>query len=93
MLAAQSVAGSNKRLLAHRHSFGRALVVPQWWSYIWPQIPDIWRQKVPHFKKGAIPHDPRIVMPKIEDYIDVAALSDGLPTATGIIDRESKVSS
>ncbi len=43
------------------------------------------------FKKGAIPHDPRIVIPKLEDYIDVSALSDGLPGAPGIVDRESKV--
>jgi hypothetical protein len=46
-----------------------------------------------HYKKGAIPHDPRIVIPKLEDYIDVASLSDGLPAAPGIVDRESKVSS
>ena len=43
------------------------------------------------FKKGAIPHDPRIVIPKLEDYIDVRALTDGLPAAPGIVDRESKV--
>ncbi len=43
------------------------------------------------FKKGALPHDPRIVIPKLEDYIDVGALSDGLPSAPGIVDRESKV--
>jgi hypothetical protein len=46
------------------------------------------------YKKGAIPHDPRIVIPKLEDYIDVRALrSDGLPDASGIVDRESLVSS
>jgi hypothetical protein len=43
------------------------------------------------FKKGAIPPDPRIVIPKLEDYIDVSSLSQGLPAAPGIIDRESKV--
>ena len=43
------------------------------------------------FKKGALPHDPRIVIPKLEDYIDVRALTDGLPDAPGIVDRESKV--
>jgi hypothetical protein len=43
------------------------------------------------FKKGAIPPDPRVVIPKIEDYIDVASLAGGLPAAPGIIDRESKV--
>lgn len=43
------------------------------------------------YKKGAIPHDPRIVMPKLEDYIDVSALGGGLPAAPGIVDRESKV--
>jgi hypothetical protein len=43
------------------------------------------------FKKGAIPPDPRIVIPKIEDYIDVSSLTKGLPAAPGIIDRESKV--
>ena len=45
------------------------------------------------FKKGALPHDPRIVIPKLEDYIDVRALADGLPGAPGIVDRESKVKS
>jgi hypothetical protein len=45
------------------------------------------------FKKGALPHDPRIVIPKLEDYIDVSALGDGLPGAPGIVDRESKVKS
>jgi hypothetical protein len=43
------------------------------------------------FKKGAIPHDPSIVIPKLEDYIDVGALGSGLPAAPGIVDRESKV--
>ncbi len=43
------------------------------------------------YKKGAIPHDPNIVIPKLEDYIDVRALGDGLPDAPGIVDRESKV--
>ena len=43
------------------------------------------------FKKGAIPPDPRVVIPKIEDYIDVSSLAGGLPAAPGIIDRESKV--
>ena len=43
------------------------------------------------FKKGAIPPDPRVVIPKLEDYIDVASLAGGLPAAPGIIDRESKV--
>ena len=45
------------------------------------------------FKKGAIPHDPRIFIPKLEDYIDVSALADSLPGAAGIVDRESKVKS
>ena len=45
------------------------------------------------FKKGALPHDPRIFIPKLEDYIDVRALADGLPGAPGIVDRESKVKS
>jgi hypothetical protein len=43
------------------------------------------------FKKGAIPHDPRIVIPELEDYIDVSALGGGLPAAPAIVDRESKV--
>jgi hypothetical protein len=43
------------------------------------------------YKKGAIPHDPSIVMPKLEDYVDVRALGGGLPNARGIVDRESKV--
>jgi hypothetical protein len=43
------------------------------------------------YKRGALPHDPRIVIPKLEDYIDVRALADGLPAAPGIVDRESKV--
>jgi hypothetical protein len=43
------------------------------------------------FKKGAIPPDPRVVIPKIEDYIDVASLVGGSPAAPGVIDRESKV--
>ena len=43
------------------------------------------------FKKGAIPPDPRVVIPKLEDYIDVSSLAGGLPAAPGIIDRESKV--
>jgi hypothetical protein len=42
-------------------------------------------------KKGALPADPRIVIPKLEDYIDVSALAGGLPAATGIVNRESKV--
>jgi hypothetical protein len=42
-------------------------------------------------KKGALPPDPRIVIPKLEDYIDVSALAGGLPAAAGIVDRESKV--
>jgi hypothetical protein len=43
------------------------------------------------FRKGAIPPDPRVVIPKLEDYIDVSSLAGGLPAAPGIIDRESKV--
>jgi hypothetical protein len=43
------------------------------------------------FPKGAIPPDPHVVIPKLEDYIDVGALADGLPDAPGIVDRESKV--
>ena len=43
------------------------------------------------FTKGAIPPDPRVVIPKLEDYIDVSSLAGGLPAAPGIIDRESKV--
>jgi hypothetical protein len=43
------------------------------------------------FPKGAIPPDPHVVIPKLEDYIDVGALADGLPGAPGIVDRESKV--
>ena len=43
------------------------------------------------FKKGAIPPDPRVVIPKLEDYIDVSSLAGRLPAAPGIIDRESKV--
>jgi len=35
------------------------------------------------FKKGAIPPDPRVVIPKLEDYIDVSSLADGLPAAPG----------
>jgi hypothetical protein len=42
-------------------------------------------------KKGALPPDPRVVIPKLEDYIDVSSLTGGLPAAPGIIDRESKV--
>jgi hypothetical protein len=42
-------------------------------------------------KKGARPPDPRVVIPKLEDYIDVSSLTGGLPAAPGIIDRESKV--
>jgi hypothetical protein len=42
-------------------------------------------------KKGALPPDPRVVMPKLEHYIDVSSLTGGLPAASGIIDRESKV--
>src|SRR5271168_1950196 len=42
-------------------------------------------------KKGALPPDPRVVIPKIEDYLDVSSLISGLPAAPGIIDRESKV--
>ncbi len=42
-------------------------------------------------KKGALPADPRVVIPKLEDYIDVSAVAGGLPAAPGIIDRESKV--
>jgi len=40
-----------------------------------------------HLKKGAIPRDPNIVIPKLADYIDARAL----PGAPGIVDRESKV--
>jgi hypothetical protein len=43
------------------------------------------------FRKGAIPPDPRVVIPKLEDYIDVSSLAGGLPAAPRIIDRESKV--
>ena len=43
------------------------------------------------FEKGAIPPDPRVVIPKIEDYIDVSSPAGGLPAAPGVIDRESKV--
>ena len=43
------------------------------------------------FKKGAIPHDPSIIIPRLEDYINVGALGGGLPDAPGIVDRESKV--
>jgi hypothetical protein len=43
------------------------------------------------FKKGAIPPDPRVVIPMLEDYIDVSSLAGGLPAAPGVIDRESKV--
>jgi hypothetical protein len=42
-------------------------------------------------KKGALPPDPRVVIPKLEDYLDVSSLTSGPPAATGIIDRESKV--
>jgi hypothetical protein len=42
-------------------------------------------------KKGALPPDPRIVIPKLEDYLNVSALTGGLPAAPGIINRESKV--
>lgn len=45
------------------------------------------------YKKGAIPHDPSIVMPRLEDYIDVTAFGSGLPNAPGIVDRESTVKS
>jgi hypothetical protein len=44
-------------------------------------------------KKGAVPPDPRVVIPKLEDYIDVSALGKGLPAAPGVIDRESRVTS
>jgi hypothetical protein len=42
-------------------------------------------------KKGARPPDPRVVILKLEDYIDIGSLTGGLPAAPGIIDRESKV--
>jgi hypothetical protein len=42
-------------------------------------------------KKGALPADPRVIIPKLEDYIDVSSLTKGLPAAPGIINRESKV--
>jgi len=46
-------------------------------------------------KKGALPANPNVVVPKLEDYIDVGALSrgvpGGLPAAPGTVDRESKV--
>jgi hypothetical protein len=42
-------------------------------------------------KKGALPRDPRVVIPKLEGYIDVSSLTSGLPAAPGIIDRDSKV--
>jgi hypothetical protein len=35
------------------------------------------------FKKGAIPPDPRVVIPMLEDYIDVSSLAGGLPAAPG----------
>jgi hypothetical protein len=44
-------------------------------------------------KKGALPPDPSLHIPKLEDYIDVSALGKGLPAAPGVIDRESKVTS
>jgi hypothetical protein len=40
------------------------------------------------FKKGAIPPDPRVVIPKLEDYFDVSSLAGGLPAAPGIIERD-----
>ena len=43
------------------------------------------------FEKGAIPPDPRVVIPKTEDYIDVSSLAGGLPAAPGVIDRESGI--
>jgi hypothetical protein len=43
------------------------------------------------YKKGAIPHNPSIIIPKLEDYINVGALGGGLPAAPRIVDRESKV--
>jgi len=42
-------------------------------------------------KKGALPPDPRVLIPRLEDYIDVTALTTGLPPAPGPVDRESKV--
>ena len=38
-------------------------------------------------KKGDLSPDPRVVIPKLEDYIDVSSLTSGLPAAPGIIDR------
>jgi hypothetical protein len=46
---------------------------------------------VTELKKGALPPDPRVVIPKLEDYIDVSKLGAGLPAAPGIVNRESKV--
>ena len=46
------------------------------------------------FKKGAIPLDPQIVIPGIEDHIHDSSPAGGLPAAPaapGVIDRESKV--
>jgi hypothetical protein len=42
-------------------------------------------------KKGARPPDPRVVIPKLENYTDLGSLAGGLPAAPGIIDRESKI--
>jgi hypothetical protein len=53
-------------------------------------VPATPRRGVP--KKGALPANPRVVIPTLEDYIDVSALGRGLPAAPGVIDRESKVS-
>jgi hypothetical protein len=35
------------------------------------------------FKKGAIPPDPRVVIPKIEDYIDVGSPVGGYALGNG----------
>jgi hypothetical protein len=40
------------------------------------------------FTKGATPPDPRVVIPKLEDYFDVSSLAGGLPAAPGIIERD-----
>ena len=40
------------------------------------------------FKKGANPPGPRVVIPKIEDYIDVSSLAGGLPAAPGLITED-----
>jgi hypothetical protein len=40
------------------------------------------------FAKSAIPLDPRVVIPKLGDYIDVSSLAGGPTAAPGVIGRD-----